>query len=329
VSTTHAPAAPTNEALLRLVELASRAPSIHNTQPWYWRMTADGLDLLADRARQLRFADPEGRNLAISCGAALHHLKVAADALGWETEICRLPDGPASSVLARVLLRRGVPSEQAEVDLRAIDKRCTDRRRFTSWPVPVERLQHLADIAAEHGVSAVPLLAVTERFRAELLVGRAVERQAADPQFALEMQAWVDHSSRAGIPSTALPHDVTTATGARPSRFGPGLARETDALIEGADGLIVLCSGADDIGAWLRAGEGLSALWLAATSQGLSVVPLSQVVEVPETRQGLQQDVLGGLTHPLILVRIGWQAISRSQLPRTSRRPAPDVVALR
>ena len=42
----------------------------------------------------------------------------------------------------------------------------------------------------------------------------------------------------------------------------------------------------------------------------------------------MQHDVLGGLAHPLLLVRIGWQEISRSQLPRTSRRPVADVLDL-
>lgn len=320
--------APPPELLRRIIELATRAPSTHNTQPWRWRVTGAGLELHSDRTRQLPFADPVGRELVISCGAALHHLQVAAGALGWETEVDRLPEGPASSVLARIELRRGERSAEADADLRAIDDRCTDRRRFTSWPVPDERLQHLANVAAAMGVHAAPLLAVSERFRAELLVGRAVERQSNDNRFALEQQGWVDHSVVDGIPSTVLPLEVSTASGVRPSRFSAGLLGEAERVIEGSDGLVVLCSGSDDLGSWLRAGEGLSALWLTATTQGLSVVPLSQVIEVEETRLALQQEVLGGLAHPLILVRIGWQSISRSQLPRTSRRPVDEVLDL-
>ena len=320
---------PSAEVVRRLVELTTRAPSMHNTQPWHWRLTEEGLELHADRARQLRQADPQGRNLTISCGAALHHLQVAASALGWAAEVHRVPDGPASSVLARVVLRPGTPSETADSDLRAIDDRCTDRRRFTSWPVPDERLQHLANTAAEHGVHAIPLLAATERFRAELLVSRAVERQAADERFMAEQQQWVDRNGTEGIPSTVLPQQLTSAAGARPTRFSPGLLVEPEErLIEGADGLVILCSGSDDVETWLRAGEALSALWLSATAQGLSVVPLTQVVEVDETREALQRDVLGGLANPLMLVRIGWQPISRSQLPRTSRRPVDDVLEL-
>ena len=79
-------------------------------------------------------------------------------------------------------------------------------------------------------------------------------------------------------------------------------------------------------GAWLRAGEGLSALWLHAVRQGLSVVPLSQVVEVAETRAALRHEVFGGRVEPLLLLRVGWQAISRSHLVATPRRPLDDVL---
>ena len=98
--------------------------------------------------------------------------------------------------------------------------------------------------------------------------------------------------------------------------------------MERSDGLIVLCSLEDGPGAWLRAGEGLSALWLRATTEGLSVVPLSQVVEVAETRQAFQTEVLGGMAQPLVVIRVGWQAISRSQLPSTPRRPVAEVLEL-
>ena len=62
-----------------LVELATRAPSVHNTQPWYWCADGDRVSLFADFSRQLPYADPDGRDRVVSCGAALHHLRIAAD----------------------------------------------------------------------------------------------------------------------------------------------------------------------------------------------------------------------------------------------------------
>ncbi len=59
---------------------------------------------------------------------------------------------------------------------------------------------------------------------------------------------------------------------------------------------------------------------------GLSVVPLSQVVEVAETRAALRHQVFGGLVEPLLLLRVGWQAISRSHLVATPRRSLDQVL---
>lgn len=313
--------------LRRLVGLASRAPSVHNTQPWRWLAAGDRLELVADRSRSLPAADPDGRNLEISCGAALHHAQVAAAALGWPATVELLPEPSDADLLARLTLTRDEPRRDAGDVIESIQHRCTDRRRFTSWPVPDERLAHLAARAGERGVHAIPLTDPTARFRAELLINHAVDVQDAWSPASREQRAWVDHGAHDGIPSSVLPGFVAETPARRATRFAPGLLDDSAGReVEGSDGLIALCDAEDDTAARLRAGEGLSALWLAATAGGLSVVPLSQVVEVEETRDRMRREVLGGLAIPLIVVRVGWQAISRSDLKRTPRRPVDEVL---
>lgn len=318
-------------ALRRIVELACLAPSIHNTQPWAWRIGAGTLDLYADGDRRLTHADPDGRNLMISCGAVLQHAQVAAAGLGWAAEVERSPHNGAHDhleLLARLRFRRlAKPPKAAARDLRLLAERCTDRRRFTSWPVPADLLQDLAARAAEWGSGATPVTGVAELFTAGILVGRAFDREAADPLLAGEQRRWVDHSDADGVPSTVLPpHYAAQPSGTR-IRFEDGQpVPDTGREIEPGDGLILLWSRHDDAAAWLRVGEGLAALWLEATRQRLAVVPLSQVIEVPETRADLRYQVLGGAGIPQLMIRIGWQAISRSQLPRTPRRPIADVL---
>jgi hypothetical protein len=316
------------DVLRRIVELAQRAPSVHNTQPWRWRGSNGSLELSADRTRQLTAGDPDGRNLVISCGTVLHHARVVAAALGWSSSVTQLPDPEQPDLLARVELSRRTPRPDAAELLVAVDRRCTDRRRFTSWPVPDDRLTHLAARATEWGSRALPLTDVSERFRAELLVNRALDLQAADSAVQREQKEWVDHGSGDGVPHSVLPGPRELLSH-RSSRFMTGLLDEPDgAGVDGSDGLVVVCAPTDDPPAWLRAGEALSAMWLDATTDGLSIVPLSQVIEVPETRDSLRLDVLGGLANPLVLVRVGWQAIGRSQLPRTPRRAVDEVLEL-
>jgi hypothetical protein len=314
--------------LSRIVEVATRAPSVHNTQPWRWFGAPHSLELYADRSRQLTASDPDGRSLTISCGAALHHAELAADALGWSVTLTRFPDPGRPDLLARLDLAPGSPSRHAPERLEAIDKRCTDRRRFTAWPVPDEQLTHLAAQASSQGARALPLTDVSERFHAELLINRALDVQHRSPLMMREQQSWIDHGSRDGVPSAVLPlpGDVSAR---RHSRFGTGLVDDMGGgEVEGSDGLLVLCAPTDDPAAWLTAGQGLSAMWLSATVDGLSVVPISQVIEVAETRAAFQLEVLGGLAQPLVVLRVGWQAISRRQLPRTQRRLVSEVLQL-
>ena len=320
-------AAPTSVLARRVVELACLAPSVHNTQPWRWRVPHDSVvELYADRSRQLPVADPSGRNLALSCGAALHHGLVAARGHGLTADVEVMPSADRD-LLARIHLGPGAAT-QADADaLASLAERCTDRRRFTSWPVPETRLAHLAKVASARGVYVSPITDVTDRFVTEGLVDRAMALQARDPRFAEEQRDWIDRTDVDGLVAAS----AAPAPHGRPPTHATRFAAETAdemsrAVIEGSDGLIAVCSALDDQQSWLAAGQALSVLWLQATRDGLSVVPLSQVVEVDETRHALHQEVFGGMARPQILVRVGWQEISRARLARTRRRPVAEVI---
>lgn len=263
-----------------VVELACLAPSIRNSQPWAWRIapTSSGshLELCADPSR-LRGATP-WRDVFISCGAALDHAATAARALGLVPTVVHHDPVHNSGLLAHVDLRPGAVPRNAATVLGSLRDRCTDRRRFTSWPLPAQRLDALAALSTSYGVWAQPVVDVLARVRLDLLLSRS-----ADP-----------HSG--------------------------------DRELEGPDGVIVLGTTTDDPRSWVRVGEALSALWLSATARGLSVVPLSRIIEVSETRSALQHEVLDAPFLPQIMLRVGWQQLSRRSLPHTPRRPIADVL---
>ena len=96
--------------------------------------------------------------------------------------------------------------------------------------------------------------------------------------------------------------------------------------LETSDTVMVLGGVADNPPDWLRTGEALSALWLRASAEGLSLVPLSRVISVDETRVAVRQQVLGGLLAPHLVLRLGWRGLSRSQLNRLARRVLEDTL---
>ncbi|MFC7615407.1 hypothetical protein ACFQV2_19770 [Actinokineospora soli] len=116
--------------------LAGRAPSVHNTQPWRWLVGDSSVHVVADWDRWLRGTDPDGRDLLVSCGAALHHLRTAFAGMGFATAVHRLPNPADPAHLAAVEFRPAAPSDEQIALSSAISRRRTDRRRFSSWPVP-------------------------------------------------------------------------------------------------------------------------------------------------------------------------------------------------
>ena len=137
-----------------VVALASRAPSVHNTQPWQWHLGDAALDLRADRSRQLPVADPDGHSLLISCGAAAELTRLALAAQGWAADTVLLPDDRDRDLLARFHVRsRGEPDPIAERDLAAAGRRRSERRVFGPRPVSAQAIEALRVAAQRRGCS--------------------------------------------------------------------------------------------------------------------------------------------------------------------------------
>jgi len=76
----------------------------------------------------------------------------------------------------------------------------------------------------------------------------------------------------------------------------------------------------------LRAGEALGAVLVKGAEDGLLMVPLSQAIEVDETRRLLQNELLSDIASPQILVQVGWPPTAAEHIPLTPRRPVDEVI---
>jgi len=126
----------------RLLGAAAAAPSIHNTQPWRFRVAGhDLIEVHGAPDRMLWVADPRGRALHLSCGAALFNLRLAIRASGAKPLVWPLPD-PAGepTLLASVQLAEGRPPELAERELfESIWQRHSSRAPFSARALPPAR----------------------------------------------------------------------------------------------------------------------------------------------------------------------------------------------
>jgi len=60
-----------------LAAVAGAAPSLHNAQPWRFRVGHSHVDVLLDRSRLLPVADPKTRQAHLGLGAAVFMLRLA------------------------------------------------------------------------------------------------------------------------------------------------------------------------------------------------------------------------------------------------------------
>jgi len=143
---------PGPETVRAVLTMATQAPSVCNSQPWHWRVGADSLHLYADPGRNRPGSDSAGRDLLVSCGAALHHCTVALAAMGWRAAVRRLPDPAYPYHLAAVTVEAQIPGDLDVTLAAAVARRHTDRRAFGSWPVPWGDIALMGARAARAGV---------------------------------------------------------------------------------------------------------------------------------------------------------------------------------
>lgn len=306
------------------LEMACRAPSVHNTQPWRWVIGDRSVHLFADKTRTLPVIDRTGRELTISCGAALHHARVAFRAFGWRPDVHRLPNPADLNHLAAIELTAMPRVDQRMIALMSASvARRADRRPFLPDRLPTPLLNQLLGAAIAERVTVAAVREPAQRRETMTALAHADSVQRQSPMYQAELAEWsgVRLGSLSGVPARNLPHG-----GAPVGRtFGHGELEMPPPLDDGAT-LFLLSTEADDVSAWLRTGEALSALLLSATKSGLASCPLSQVAEVRTARDLVRHLVLGGRGEPQVVVRIGWPATATYPGPATPRRSLDDVL---
>jgi nitroreductase len=272
----------------RMVEAAGAAPSIHNTQPWRFRVAGgDLLEIHGDPDRILWVADAHGRALHLSCGAALFNLRLAARTSGAKPLVWPLPDPQGEpTLMASVQLAPGHPATVGERELfGSIWQRHTSRAPFSGQRIPDAVWVALEQAAGAEFALLRPLDAA-DAVRVLQIAADAEKELAEDFDHRVELAHWIGIGGDDGVPPSAL--------GCRPDRdLAPvrdlGRAAPATALPAGSyepqPQLAVLATACDDPADWLRAGQALQRVLLTATVSGLAASFLYQPIELHDMRQ--------------------------------------------
>ena len=309
--------------LRRIIGAAGAAPSIHNTQPWQIKVVSDDvIELHGDPDRILWVADPHGRALHLSCGAALFNMRMAIRMSGGKALIWPLPDPRGEpTLLASVQVAEGRQASLHEHEMfDAIGLRHTSREPFS------ERLvadSVLIDLEQEAGSEYAVLRMLSARDTGTVLeIAEAASQELAeDFDHRVELVKWLGGSPTDGIPAAALgaQPDHSPAPVRDMSYAAPGIPRPT-AGFERMPQLAVLSTARDEPADWLRAGQALQRVLLAATRHGVAASFLYQPMEL--------HDMSGAEgwwpwpEHPQIILRFGYGPPAA----QTPRRPVEEIL---
>ena len=323
----------TTEKLKFLLNYAVLAPSGHNTQPWFFIIRNDAIELYADRARGLPVIDPNNRELIISCGSALFYLRLAILHFGYEdvVEYFQIfPDSINPYLLARISLGRGVKSTAEHHFLfRAIQNRYSYKPPFTNHQI---LLSSLLELEAAACAEYCWLDVVPDQLRQEVisLIVEGERLQMAAPLFQRSPARGVRSEpslSHDGMPVYAqginehsdaiaplIPNNI------HPDNRGKFQSRKDRQLAKTEFILAVLSTDSDTPRDWLAAGQSVARVMLQANGNGLQVSFLNQPIEIRDLRWQLQ-NILNTESCPQILLGIGY-----GKDPKPTPRRAVDEV---
>jgi nitroreductase len=311
----------TRDEIAYLVTLAARAPSVHNSQPWLFRLCGDALELYADLGRMLPHADPDGREMLISCGAALFGLRLGLRKLGYAAHVTVLPDAAGTARLAApatparpaqlFLVARVRPAGRAATTrqewdlLAAVPHRHTHDGRFAPGLVSPRLLAALCEDAVAERAELILVEHRDQLRELARLVSAAADEQRGSVAVSADRQRWM----RPGGPQAS----ESVRESAWAGREDP------DGQLSPATAVLVTAS--DTAADWIAAGQALHRLLLHAATRWVFASLNTQPLESPRFRAQIRARLrLTGA--PQMLLKLG----RANTTPAAPRRPARELM---
>lgn len=307
-----------NEGKLKfLLNYAVLAPSSHNTQPWKFNVSGNEIEVFSDKTRWLTVADADQREFYISIGCALENLLIAAGHFGYISEVQYFPEPNRTDLVASVRFVPGGKPEDPKL-FQAILARHTNRQPYENRTLQGSDLQLLNNITEKGiGLYVASDPEIKNKFR-DLEV-RAEGIQYDNIEYKSELGYWLGQGvmGPTGIQAKIAQFEVLLLD------IGKDQARKDSDLLNSTFALGFITSGENDNISQVKAGQLLERVWLTATARNIRVQPMSQALEVPQTKAELVKLVHDKGSYLQQTFRLGYAPPETGFSPR---RPLKDVL---
>lgn len=317
----------TGNLVASLVHCARLAANSHNSQPWRFRESDRGIDLIPDFSRRLPAVDPDDHHLYASLGCAAENLCLAAYALG------RVPELSFDAERITIALAPIVPQSTAR--FAAIAQRRTSRSAYDGSQLSTAALTQLERAVHSSGVDC---LMIADRQRIDTVLEFALAANTAqlrDRAFVAELRSWIRFNTAAaldssdGLASACFGNpDLPTWLGrmAFPLLLRPASEnRRLAAHIRSASAMVVISAHRDNPAGWFEAGRAAQRFQLEATVLGLQTAWINQPVESPASRASFARAMGLSDQRPDLVLRVG----RGPQMPHSARRPVSSILSCR
>lgn len=281
--------APSHDEVVYIVANAVLAPSGGNFQPWTFHYADGCLDCRMDTGRAAYFTNYRHNETCIGIGAAVTNIEIVSRAIGYSVDVVPFPGPRGRELVCRIKFGPGEPSPDAQRLASAIPYRITSRFRGERVPLQAEDGEALQLIAAQSNAMLFMITDPAQLESAGPILGKMNQIGYLNPashEGIVKMMRWTQSEAdrtRDGIPVSTFELSPLEVTGMRFLTSyqvlkyikNLGAARSFEQMPVGwAKAASALClltlPGPSSQQAFLRSGEVLERLWLAATLRKLA-----------------------------------------------------------
>ena len=311
------------EQLRHLLRYAILAPSTKNTQPWRFRVDDWAIHVFADLGRWQEVADPDQRELYMSLGCAIENILIAAEHFEFDVFPAFFPDPERPTLAATIeFARTGIIARpQNERLFHAITHRVTNHKVFLPDPIPHGIFDDLAASAETPDMLLFLSSDDDTKRRVDWLNVEADRALFTSGEYRQEIAHWVGQGVF-GTPwlLSKLGELVYTYV-----NVGERTVRRDHEVLLSAPAVGIICTRENDRPAFVRAGQVFERVFLRATAHHLALQPMSQTIEIKETRKQMRDLVSAhGEWIPQQPFRLGYPAERPKE--HTPRRLVAEVI---